>query len=68
MKDNYPIKKCICYDVTFFEMKKIMEEYEIYTLEELKEVIQVAGNCKMCIPYIKEMIRTGKTEFEILKN
>ncbi|MBK9334769.1 MAG: hypothetical protein IPM96_20815 [Ignavibacteria bacterium] len=44
----------------------IMKEKGITTLNELKEAKQLAGNCKFCVPYIEQMIETGKTEFEIL--
>lgn len=66
-KEKYPVKKCICFDVTFLEMKNIMKEKGITTIEELKEIKELAGNCKICVPYIKKMIQTGKTEFEIIK-
>lgn len=48
-------------------MKNIMKEKGIDTIEELKEIKELAGNCKICVPYIKKMIQTGKTEFEIIK-
>ncbi|HQY20955.1 MAG TPA: (2Fe-2S)-binding protein [Ignavibacteria bacterium] len=66
-KDKYPVKKCVCFNVTFLEMKNIMKEKGIDTIEELKEIKELAGNCKICVPYIKKMIQTGKTEFEIIK-
>ncbi|MFZ1319921.1 MAG: (2Fe-2S)-binding protein [Ignavibacteria bacterium] len=66
LKDKYPVKKCVCFDVTFLEMKNIMKENGINTIEELKEIKELAGNCKICVPYIKKMIQTGKTEFEII--
>ncbi|MBK8983992.1 MAG: hypothetical protein IPM38_17155 [Ignavibacteria bacterium] len=64
--DKYPVKKCVCFNVSFYEMKMIMKEKGITTLSELKEVKQLADNCKLCVPYIEKMIETGKTEFEIL--
>lgn len=64
--DKYPVKKCVCFNVTFYEMKMLMKEKGITTLSELKEVKQLAENCKFCVPYIEQMISTGKTEFVII--
>lgn len=64
--DNLNITKCICSDTTFEEMKKIMKERKINTLDELRAVIIVAANCRLCVPYINKMIETGKTKFHVL--
>lgn len=66
MERKYNILKCICYDTTFEQMKKIMKEKNINSIEELKEIKLVASNCKLCLPYIKKMIETGQTEFDII--
>ncbi|MDQ3021232.1 MAG: hypothetical protein M3R36_11795 [Bacteroidota bacterium] len=63
---KFNITKCICYDTTFSEMKKIMQENNLKTLEELREIKMVAVNCRLCVPYIKRMIGTGETEFDII--
>lgn len=63
---GYKVDKCICFDTTFAEMKKIMEENNLKTLEELKQVKRVADNCMLCVPYIFKMIETGETEFELM--
>lgn len=47
-------------------MKEIMKEKNINSIEELKEIKLVAANCKLCLPYIKRMIETGQTEFDII--
>lgn len=58
------ITKCICYDTTFSQMKKIMQKNNLKTLDELKDIKVVAANCRLCVPYINKMIETGKTEFD----
>ncbi|MDZ4713784.1 MAG: (2Fe-2S)-binding protein [bacterium] len=63
---KYNITKCICYDTTFSEMKKIMQKHDLKTLDELKKVRMVASNCRLCLPYINRMIETGQTEFELI--
>lgn len=66
MKNKYSITKCICFDKTFQEIKKIMKEKNISSICEIIEVTGVAANCKLCLPYITFMIETGQTEFEIM--
>ncbi len=58
------VTKCVCSDKLFSEMKAVSEKYGLKTLNELKEYIQFAENCKFCIPYIEMMLKTGETEFE----
>ncbi len=60
------ITKCICYDTSFEEMKTIMKNYKINSLEELRDIKPVALNCKLCVPYINKMIETGETKFKII--
>lgn len=61
------IDRCICYNTTFEEMKSIMCENNIKTIDELRNIKPVSLNCKICLPYILKMIETGETEFnEIL--
>ncbi|MBK8552330.1 MAG: hypothetical protein IPL53_15185 [Ignavibacteria bacterium] len=66
MECKYLVTKCICYDTTFEEMKRIMKERKIKTLDELKDVKIVADNCRLCVPYINKMIETGETKFHVL--
>jgi len=45
-------------------MQLVMIHNNLKTFEELKQYIQFGENCKLCVPYVKLMIKTGKTEFE----
>ncbi len=64
MKIKYNITKCVCFDMTFAQMKKKMEEKNINDIEGLRKIKPVATNCKLCLPYINKMIETGQTEFD----
>jgi len=35
-------------------------------IDGLLEAIEVAKNCKLCLPYLNEMLKTGQTEFSNL--
>ncbi|MBS1553196.1 MAG: (2Fe-2S)-binding protein [Bacteroidetes bacterium] len=58
------VRKCICSNVTFEEMKAIAEHNNVASIEELCSFVNVASNCKLCTPYILKMLETGKTRFE----
>ena len=66
MKKIHNITKCICFDMSFSQMKKTMNDRNIRSIEEFRKIKPVATNCKLCLPYINKMIETGKTEFEII--
>jgi hypothetical protein len=54
------INKCVCRNIFFSEVFNLLE---FNTLKDLQEEKICADKCKLCKPYILEMIKTGKTEF-----
>lgn len=62
------INRCICSEIYFSEVKKIAEEKDLKTVEELQKAGICAKSCQLCVPYIKEMLRTGETEFVYRKD
>lgn len=62
------VTKCICSNLTFIEMKRIMKEKNLHSIEELKSHIPVAENCRLCVSYINKMIETGQTEFGLIND
>jgi hypothetical protein len=61
------ITKCVCYDRSFRRIYKESIEDGIDTLDDLQRIKNICDKCCMCNPYIEEMFRTGKVEFnEIL--
>jgi bacterioferritin-associated ferredoxin len=60
------IDRCICFNVKFSEVKKIMDENHFTTIEEVQNIVDVSKNCKLCRPYLKKMIKTGETEFNYI--
>lgn len=57
------VTHCLCFDVSFEELKQIAEEHGCRTMEDLQEHVDFGLACQMCHPYIQEMLRTGKTDF-----
>ena len=62
------IERCVCSDVTFVEMKEVMEKKKLKSLAELQKEMDVSNNCMLCRPYILNMIKTGKTVFTEILN
>ena len=60
-----PVTKCVCENITFKELKQVAKQENISSLAELKDVVQVATGCGLCALYIKQMLRTGQTEFDL---
>ena len=59
------INRCVCYEVTFAELRDLAAERRLRTVEELRCAQDFAGNCRMCVPYVKKMLRTRETAFSV---
>lgn len=60
------VDRCICFDKTFADMKKIIDKHGIKSISELRKHIPFGENCGLCVPYVEQVIKIGKTEFEVL--
>jgi len=59
------VDRCICHKITFSDIKKIADNNNFSTIEELQRAKISSTNCKLCEPYVKEMLKSGKTSFSI---
>lgn len=59
------VDRCVCYDKTFAEMKSVIDEQGLSSFDELKNHITFAENCRLCVPYVELVIKTGKTVFKV---
>ncbi|HEX6981936.1 MAG TPA: hypothetical protein VF181_04175 [Balneolaceae bacterium] len=57
------VVKCICHDKMFDEVKAYAEEHGISTVEELQKRNYCSNSCRLCMPYVEMMLKTGQTEF-----
>lgn len=53
-------------DVRFEVLKEIAEEKRCSTVEDLQFYTGCASQCGLCSPYIRQMLRTGQTAFEVV--
>ncbi len=58
-----PVDRCICHNISFRQIKEIAEEKGYHDIQELQAEKISSTNCKLCQPYVKEVLRTGKTSF-----
>lgn len=42
-----------------------MEENELETIKDLQSAEVCSTNCKLCIPYVEKMLKTGETSFPL---
>ena len=50
--------------VTFRQLKQVAQENGITTVDELQRVRPFGLSCKLCLPYVRQMLKDGTTEFE----
>lgn len=61
------VTHCVCFNVSFADLKEVAEEEGITDIDELREIILCGANCRFCVPYIERMLRIGETEFAWLE-
>ncbi len=61
-QNNAPIQcriyDCICFDVTAEEFKKLVEDNDIKTWEELQEIVLIGEACKRCVKPFQKYIES----------
>jgi hypothetical protein len=61
------IDRCICFDRSFEELKRVSDIEGADSLETLQRHVEFGRQCELCHPYVRRMLRTGETWFgEIL--
>lgn len=59
------VDRCVCHEVSFEQLKRLAESRGL-DLEGLKRETGCCTGCSMCEPYVRLMLRTGRTDFEPL--
>jgi len=62
MVDPRPVKMCVCHGVTFKEVVAA----QLKDLDQIKNEFGCGTSCGTCLPYLKRMLETGETEFEVM--
>jgi bacterioferritin-associated ferredoxin len=58
------VEHCICHKITFKDIQKTAAEKSISSVGELQKENICCTNCKLCVPYVELMLKTGVTTFE----
>ena len=59
------VTRCVCFDVSFAQMKKLIDAHDLRSIEELRAHIQFGEKCKLCAPFVERIFDSGETEFEV---
>ena len=62
------VTRCVCFGKTFKELRKIAKKKDAATLEELQGFVRFGLNCRRCHPYVRRMLKTGETAFEVIED
>jgi bacterioferritin-associated ferredoxin len=58
------VNKCVCFDVSFEELKDVADKAGIKKLDVLQDEIEFGKRCGMCLIYAEKMLETGETCFD----
>ncbi len=59
------VDRCVCTNQTFAALKRVRDRHGL-DFDALCQKTECCRGCTMCAPYIREMIRTGRTTFTVL--
>jgi bacterioferritin-associated ferredoxin len=62
---NRVVRRCICYNLRFEELKQLAQR-EGLSYEQLSERTGCGTGCGMCEPYVRLVLKTGRTDLPIL--
>jgi NAD(P)H-nitrite reductase large subunit len=58
------VTHCLCFDVSFEELKAVIERTGARDCDELRAHTQFGEKCQFCVPYVEKIFVTGETAFE----
>jgi len=59
------VERCECSGMSFAEIQAEARRMNVKTVRALKKRLPMGAYCSACAPYVNEMLRTGKTRFEL---
>ena len=64
MSGDVNIDRCYCFQVTFAALQQVAARTGARSIEELQEHVDFGLQCRLCHPYVRGMLRTGRTAFD----
>lgn len=59
------VDRCLCSGMSFEEIQAEARRMNVKTVRALKKRLPMGAYCSACAPYLNEMLRTGRTRFEL---
>ncbi len=59
------VDRCVCFDITLSELDRLARS-ESLSLDDLIDRTGCCTGCTSCEPYVKAMLKTGRTVFPVL--
>lgn len=57
------IDRCYCFQKTFAELQAVAEARDADSVAALQAHVTFGQRCRLCHPYVRRMLRTGRTVF-----
>lgn len=57
------IDRCVCSGMTFEQMKREAKRLNLRSVKGMRSRLPMGAYCSACAPYLREMLKTGKTKF-----
>ncbi len=64
--EEKPVRGCMCYPRSFVELKILAKKQHWQTVAEITAAVGCGSGCGLCRPYLRKMLETGETEFDII--
>ena len=64
MSGDVNIDRCYCFQVTFAVLQQVAVRTGARSIEDLQEHVDFGLQCRLCHPYVRRMLRTGRTAFD----
>ena len=66
MLQEKPVRGCMCYSLSFAQLKAMAEANGWRTAADITAAVGCGGGCGLCRPYLRRMLETGETAFDVL--
>ena len=57
------IDRCVCFQETFARLQAVAAAQGTRTVAALQEHVAFGLRCRLCVPYVRRMLRTGQVVF-----
>ncbi len=62
------VTKCVCSNIEFEELLAISKSRNLNSIDEISKELGVGCNCRLCTPYIVQMLNTSEIRFALIQN